>query len=145
MFERVAGQVATPSTWGAWLRGRLLLAVDGFEVDVPDTEENAAEFGYAGSGEKRSAFPKLRVVALAECGTPAGFRQPARGRFPPRPDNIEIVKGGGEPARDRLVLMINARSHVDPSSSQASPVSARNPTRRSGRYCTRFSPCLTAR
>ncbi|TLK47346.1 IS4 family transposase [Glutamicibacter sp. V16R2B1] len=71
VFERVAGPVATLSTRGAWLRGRLLLAVDGFEVDVPDTEENAAEFGYAGSGEKRSAFPKLRVVALAECGTHA--------------------------------------------------------------------------
>jgi hypothetical protein len=49
----------------------LLLAVDGFDVDVPDTEENAAAFGYAGSGEKRSAFPKIRVVALAECGTHA--------------------------------------------------------------------------
>lgn len=71
VFERVAGQVATRSTRGAWLRGRLLLAIDGFEVDVPDSEENAAAFGYAGSGEKRSAFPKLRVVALAECGTHA--------------------------------------------------------------------------
>ncbi|WP_131749068.1 IS4 family transposase [Frankia sp. Cppng1_Ct_nod] len=71
VFERVAGQVATLSTRGAWLRGRLLLAIDGFEVDVPDTEPNAAAFGYAGSGEKRSAFPKLRVVALAECGTHA--------------------------------------------------------------------------
>ncbi|WP_235013536.1 transposase domain-containing protein, partial [Parafrankia sp. Ea1.12] len=71
VFERVAGPVATLSTRGAWLRGRLLLAIDGFDVDVPDTEENAAEFGYAGSGEKRSAFPKIRVVALAECGTHA--------------------------------------------------------------------------
>ncbi|ABW11327.1 transposase IS4 family protein [Parafrankia sp. EAN1pec] len=71
VFERVAGQVATLSTRGAWLRGRLLLAIDGFDVDVPDTEENAAEFGYAGTGEKRSAFPKIRVVALAECGTHA--------------------------------------------------------------------------
>src|SRR3954447_22003044 len=30
-----------------------------------------AEFGYAGSGQNRSAFPKARVVALAECGTHA--------------------------------------------------------------------------
>ncbi|MGH8940404.1 MAG: IS4 family transposase, partial [Actinomycetes bacterium] len=29
------------------------------------------EFGYAGSGANRSAFPKARVVALAECGTHA--------------------------------------------------------------------------
>jgi hypothetical protein len=52
-----------------------LLAIDGFEVDVPDTKENAAEFGYAetrdAQGNVRSAFPKARVVALAECGTHA--------------------------------------------------------------------------
>jgi len=56
---------------GSFLRSWRLLAIDGFEVDVPDSEENAAEFGYAGSGENRSAFPKARVVALAECGTHA--------------------------------------------------------------------------
>jgi hypothetical protein len=38
---------------------------------VPDTDANATEFGYAGSGDNRSAFPKARVVALAECGTHA--------------------------------------------------------------------------
>jgi flavin reductase (DIM6/NTAB) family NADH-FMN oxidoreductase RutF len=38
---------------------------------VADSSENAAEFGYAGSGANRSAFPKARVVALAECGTHA--------------------------------------------------------------------------
>ena len=38
---------------------------------MPDTTENAAEFGYAGSGDNRSAFPKARVVALSECGTHA--------------------------------------------------------------------------
>lgn len=71
VFEQVAGPVATTSTRGAWLRGWRLLAIDGFDVDVPDTDANAGEFGYAGSGENRSAFPKARVVALAECGTHA--------------------------------------------------------------------------
>jgi hypothetical protein len=56
---------------GAFLRQWRLLAIDGFEVDVPDSKENAAEFGCAGSGDNRSAFPKARVVALAECGTRA--------------------------------------------------------------------------
>ena len=45
--------------------------IDGFEIDAPDSTENAAEFGYGGSGDNRSAFPKARVVALAECGTHA--------------------------------------------------------------------------
>ncbi len=71
VFEQVVGPVADPMTRGAWLRGWRLLAIDGFEVDVPDSAANAAEFGYAGSGANRSAFPKARVVALAECGTHA--------------------------------------------------------------------------
>ena len=66
-----AGLLALGTARGSFLRGWRLLAIDGFEVDVPDTPANAAEFGYAGSGENRSAFPKARVVALAECGTHA--------------------------------------------------------------------------
>jgi hypothetical protein len=71
VFERVAQPVADRSMRGAWLRDWRLLAIDGFEADVPATDENAAEFGYAGSGQNASAFPKARVVALAECGTHA--------------------------------------------------------------------------
>jgi len=67
----MAGLLAEGRTRGAWLRGWRVLAIDGFEVDVPDTDENAAEFGYAGSGTNRSAYPKARVVAMAECGTHA--------------------------------------------------------------------------
>jgi hypothetical protein len=82
LFERTCGPVAGPAgpaaamtalgtARGSFLRGWRLLAIDGFEVDVPDSKQNAAEFGYAGSGDNRSAFPKARVVALAECGTHA--------------------------------------------------------------------------
>ena len=52
-----------------FLRGLRLLVIDGFELDLPDTPANAAEF--AGSGANRSAFCEARVVALAECGTHA--------------------------------------------------------------------------
>lgn len=71
VFEQVAAPVATRSSRGAWLRGWRLVAIDGFEVDLADTAGNAAEFGYGGCGDNRSAFPKARVVALAECGTHA--------------------------------------------------------------------------
>jgi hypothetical protein len=71
VFEGVAQAVGTADTRGVWLRGWRLLAIDGFDVDLPDTDANAEAFGYAGSGENRSAFPKARVVALAECGTHA--------------------------------------------------------------------------
>jgi hypothetical protein len=71
IFEGVAQPVATTDTRQGWLRGWRVLAIDGFDADLPDTDSNAAEFGYAGSGPNRSAFPKARVVALAECGTHA--------------------------------------------------------------------------
>jgi hypothetical protein len=82
LFERVCGPVAGPAgpasaamalgaARGAFLRDWRLVSIDGFEFDVPDTPGNAAEFGYAGTGENRSAFCKARVVALAECGTHA--------------------------------------------------------------------------
>jgi hypothetical protein len=71
VFEGVAAPVATADTRGAWLRRWRLLAIDGFDVDLPDSDGNVAEFGYAGSGANRSAYPKARVVALAECGTHA--------------------------------------------------------------------------
>jgi Insertion element 4 transposase N-terminal/Transposase DDE domain len=71
VFEGVAEPVGTMFTRGAMLHDWRVLAIDGFEVDLPDSKENAAEFGYAGSGPNRSAFPKARVVALSECGTHA--------------------------------------------------------------------------
>jgi len=67
----MAGMGALGTARGAFLRGWRLVAIDGFEVDVPDTPANAAEFGYANSGAYRSAFPKARVVAVAESGTHA--------------------------------------------------------------------------
>jgi len=71
VFEGVAEPVGAMFTRGAMLHGWRVLAIDGFEVDLPDSKENAAEFGYAGSGANRSAYPKARVVALSECGTHA--------------------------------------------------------------------------
>ncbi len=82
LFERTCGPVAGKAgptapavalgtARGSFLRRWRLLAIDGFDIDVPDSVANAAEFGYAGSGDNRSAFPKARVVALAECGTHA--------------------------------------------------------------------------
>lgn len=70
LFERVAVPCAMRSTKGAWLAGRRLMAVDGFGMEAPDSEENAAYFGYAGK-KGRSAFPFVRMAALAECGTHA--------------------------------------------------------------------------
>jgi hypothetical protein len=71
LFHRAAVPVAGLGTKGAWLRRRRLMAIDGTSFDVPDTAANLAAFGRMGSGPRQSAFPKLQVVSLSECGTRA--------------------------------------------------------------------------
>jgi hypothetical protein len=70
IFAQVAVPVADPLTRGAFLGAWRLMAIDGFEWDVPDTPGNAAAFGYPGGG-KEPAFPKARVVTVSECGSHA--------------------------------------------------------------------------
>lgn len=72
LFARSCVPLATRATPGGFYRGWRVMAVDGSTLDVADTEENAMAFGRPGSGRgERSAFPQLRLVALAECGTHA--------------------------------------------------------------------------
>jgi len=71
LFGKVAGPVAGELTRGAFLRGWRLMAIDGFELDVPDTPANAAAFGYPAGAREHPAFPKVRVVTIGECGSHA--------------------------------------------------------------------------
>ncbi|HOR01364.1 MAG TPA: IS4 family transposase [Anaerolineae bacterium] len=71
LFRRVCRPLATPETPGAYLFGRRLMAIDGTIEDVPDTAENAAAFGRLHSHRGPAAFPQVRAVYLAECGTHA--------------------------------------------------------------------------
>ena len=48
------------------LHGLKLRTIDGTTIDLPDTDENAKEFGYAETGGTRSAFPQMRAVLLIE-------------------------------------------------------------------------------
>jgi Insertion element 4 transposase N-terminal/Transposase DDE domain len=73
LFEHAVGPLATPRTRGAWYRGWRVMSLDGTCLDVPDTPANAGVFGRPGSsrGERAGAFPQVRLVGLAECGTHA--------------------------------------------------------------------------
>lgn len=72
LFGQVARPLATKSTRGAWYGRWRLVAIDGTVFDVPDSEDNAAYFGRPKTHRtQRCAFPQVRVVALAECGTHA--------------------------------------------------------------------------
>lgn len=75
LFEEVAVPLAGPQALGAHYRGRRLVSIDGTCLDLADTPANEKRFGRPGSGRGDSggAFPQLRVVGLAECGTHALF------------------------------------------------------------------------
>lgn len=76
LFEQVAGPLAGPGTTGAFWRGLRVTSVDGTTLDVQDTPANWDRFGgpttKTEQGERlRGAFPQLRLLVLAECGTRA--------------------------------------------------------------------------
>ena len=71
LFHQVCRPLATPETPGAFLFGLRLMAIDSTVEDLPDTPENVAVFGRYPSARGPSAFPQVRAVYLAECGTHA--------------------------------------------------------------------------
>jgi len=73
LFERVAVPVADTGTAGAFYRSWRLVAVDGSTLDAPDEAANTARFGKPSNDLGKGAFPQVRLVALAECGTHALF------------------------------------------------------------------------
>lgn len=105
LFNRVAGPLAKDSAKGAWLRSWRLMAIDGVNIDVPDTPENLAAFGKAKDGTRRP-FPQIRSVGLGECGTHAliaaelgtiytGERELAEGLLPAvTPDMLVLADRG---------------------------------------------------
>src|ERR1022692_834006 len=71
LMEDVAGPLAGQEQERAFVSGMRLAAVDGMCLDLPDTPENGAEFGYPGNDAGPGPFPQVRVVGLGECGTRA--------------------------------------------------------------------------
>lgn len=70
LYERVVKPVATEQTRGAFYRQWRVVALDGFTLEVPDTEANRSAFARPESpsgGE--AAYPRLRGVGLVEVGT----------------------------------------------------------------------------
>jgi hypothetical protein len=73
LYRCTAVPLATKRTKGAFYRGWRLMSVDGTCLDIADTPENEKAFGRPGSKrpDASGAFPQIRVVGLAECGTHA--------------------------------------------------------------------------
>jgi hypothetical protein len=71
LFERGCVPLATPDTSGAFYRDWRLVAFDGTCLDVADNPANDEAFGRPGASRGTSAFPQVRLVGFAECGTHA--------------------------------------------------------------------------
>jgi hypothetical protein len=73
LYAQTATPLATKKTKGAWFTGRRLMSIDGTCLDIADTEANVAAFGRPGSAreDRVAAYPQIRVVGIAECGTHA--------------------------------------------------------------------------
>ncbi|WP_331751134.1 IS4 family transposase (plasmid) [Streptomyces globisporus] len=74
LFRRIGGAVAPGGLGGSFWQGMRLAAVDGFVLDVPDSEANRTFFGGPTDARKAEAgFPQVRVVTLTETGTHASI------------------------------------------------------------------------
>ena len=62
LFWQAAGPVADPAAW-LWC-GMELCAIDGFQIDLPDTVANREEFGSSGTSDDSSPFPQARAVLV---------------------------------------------------------------------------------
>jgi len=72
LFRTVVRPLGTAESKGVWYRSWRLMSIDGTVLDVADTPANAAAFGRPGTARgEGSAFPQIRLVAVAECGTHA--------------------------------------------------------------------------
>lgn len=65
LFELLAGPGASTARW----RGLLVVAIDGTEIEAPDTDANRERLGVHGSGTGQSGYPRLRLVAAVAAGT----------------------------------------------------------------------------
>lgn len=62
LFLHAAGSLIDPA--GARWCGMELCAIDGFQVQVPDTAANREAFGSSGTSDDSAPFPQLRVVLV---------------------------------------------------------------------------------
>ena len=106
LFTRLAGPLAGPATPGAYLCGRLVVALDGTMPGTPHTPANIAAFGpppSRGSG----GFPQVRLVTLAACGTRGLLDAAFRGRCAAHASEQDLARriaGRGRLRRGMLVL-----------------------------------------
>jgi hypothetical protein len=70
LFDLVKGPAAVTATKVTRFAGRLVVAIDGTQIALPDTSANLSVFPKAKAGPNGPAgYPMLRLVTLVACGT----------------------------------------------------------------------------
>jgi len=69
LFDLLRGPAAEPSRRGVWWWGRLVVAVDGTQLVVPDEARNLTVYRKNGCHHGTTGYPLLRLVALVSCET----------------------------------------------------------------------------
>jgi hypothetical protein len=87
LFWLVAGPIAGEDEPGMTWRGFVVCALDGFQVAVPDTDENRAYFGSSGTADNTAPFPLVRGIIA----TAAGSRGALGLEFGPSPDGEQTL------------------------------------------------------
>ena len=110
LLEETAGPLAGQEQEAAFVSGMRLVAIDGMCLDLPDTPENGAEFGYPGNDAGRGPFPQIRVAGLGECGTRAVLGAATSGLATGEQDLARRLLGKLQPG-DLLAADRNFLSH----------------------------------
>src|SRR5256886_11568787 len=69
MHERCQLNAQPESMLGAFFGRYRLMAIDGTVFNTPDTAANALAFGRSSNQYGPGAYPQVRCVLLAECGS----------------------------------------------------------------------------
>ena len=69
LFELLRGPAATTATAQVSWRGRLLCAIDGTTMSVPDSPANLARYVRQRGSHGGSGYPMMRLTAVVACGT----------------------------------------------------------------------------
>lgn len=107
LFAALAGPLAGPGTPGAYLSGRLVVALDGTMLNTPHTPANIAAFGPPPSRHGSAGFPQVRLVTLTACGTRGLVDAAFRGRCAARASEQDLARrlaAGGRLGAGMLVL-----------------------------------------
>jgi hypothetical protein len=73
LYAEVVVPIAKKLTRDAWYRALRVISLDGFVLDVAESDENVKAFGRPGASRGKSAYPQARVVGFVENGTHVFF------------------------------------------------------------------------